>query len=150
MTSYDASSRAHNRLAEKAAKVRAKQDEEVVKALMSTYQGRQYILSKLEAAHIFNTSFSRNALEMAFNEGERNQGLALLVDIMRVCPDQYTQMMREDNERQLARDSERSERDRKDANGGNRRSGAEAGGYDEGFDREGRYIGEGDDPRQPG
>jgi len=84
---------------------------------MSTIAGRQFMLAKLEACHIFSTSFSIDALQMAFNEGERNRGLDLLNDIMRHCPDQYVLMMRENNERHLAtdrdlnRDAERTESD---------------------------------------
>ena len=32
---------------------------------------------------------------MAFAEGERNQGLQLLADIMRWCPERFIEMMRE-------------------------------------------------------
>ena len=66
---------------------------------MSTIPGRAYIWTQLESAHVFASSYSPNPLQMAFTEGERNQGLLLLNDLMHYCPDQFIQAMREANGR---------------------------------------------------
>jgi hypothetical protein len=87
---------------EKAAEVRAREDGLVMKNLMNTMAGRAFIYGKLERAHVFATSFSPNALTMAFAEGERSRGLELLSDIMTYCPEQYVPMMREANGRYTA------------------------------------------------
>ena len=72
---------------------------EVMTNLMSSVQGRNYVWDKLAESHVFTTSFSPDALAMAFAEGERNSGLRLLDDILSWCPDQFILMMREHNER---------------------------------------------------
>ena len=94
---------------EKNAKVRSRQDGLVLRNLMSNMAGRQFLYTKLAAAHIFVTTFSPNALIMAFNEGERNRGLDLLNDIMAYCPEQYVVMMREANGRESATERSLSE-----------------------------------------
>lgn len=99
MTEPNAADRKWIREREKSAKLLDLANQSVVVSLMSTPDGRRYIWDKLELAHIFSTTFSTDALQMAFNEGQRNQGLQLLADIIRWCPDQYIQAMRESNAR---------------------------------------------------
>ena len=72
------------------------------------------MLTKLEACHIFATTFAPNANQTAFIEGARNIGLMLLNDIMKHCPDAYVLMMRERNARDSTSDArrERSDTDR--------------------------------------
>lgn len=96
---HDPSDPKQVRKAQKVARFAERQRGETVRQLMSTTSGRSFVHDKLAGAHIFATSFALNALQMAFNEGERNQGLQLLADIMQWCPEQYTLMMREENER---------------------------------------------------
>jgi hypothetical protein len=49
---------------------------------------------------VFQTTFSIEALSMAFQEGERNIGLELLADLMAASPDMFIAMLREaQNER---------------------------------------------------
>ncbi|HEX4919321.1 MAG TPA: hypothetical protein VFV92_01100 [Candidatus Bathyarchaeia archaeon] len=84
---------------EKSARNRSIEDGIVMRGLMDTMQGRQFVYNKLAAAHVFHTSFSPNALIMAFNEGERSRGLDLLADIMMYCPEKYVLMTREANDR---------------------------------------------------
>jgi hypothetical protein len=72
-------------------------DAEVITSLMSHPNGRAYVFRRLESAHVFHTSFDPNALTMSFREGERNQGLSLLSDIMLHCPDKFTLMLQERN-----------------------------------------------------
>lgn len=129
---YNAGERRHVRQAEKESKIASAQAGEIIKGIMSLPAGRQWMWDKLALAHVFSTSFDRDHATMAFNEGERNQGLLLLNDIMRHCPDQYLQMTKEANERDSI-----SER-RRGSNGDGRDSGsgdeAASGGDDSGGD----------------
>lgn len=123
MSSYNAAERSHVRKAEKEAERAEAERAEIITNLMSTTPGRAWVLHLLEAAHIFTTSFDRDAIAMAFAEGERNHGLILLNDIHQHCPDQYILMLRESNERHTA--SERTRRP--NGNGGDQGSVTEPG-----------------------
>lgn len=72
---------------------------QVILEIMSHKPGRNYAWDILSSAHVFATSYSPDALATAFAEGERNFGLRFLNDIMQWCPEQFIQMMREQNER---------------------------------------------------
>ena len=100
--SVDPTNRASIRKAEKAARHAERERRDVIVNLMNSASGRRYIYNKLSDAMIFQTTFSTNALQMAFNEGNRNNGLKLLSDLMQHCPDQYILMMREENARSTA------------------------------------------------
>lgn len=100
---YNAGNRQDVRRLEKQAKADDAARKEVVVNLMDSTSGRLWMYERLSNCHLFSTSFSLTALETAFKEGERNQGLQLLTDVMGACPDQYVVMMREANVRhQLA------------------------------------------------
>lgn len=116
MADYNASERKDVRAAEKAARLAEAQRAEIVKNLMSSIPGRDYVWSKLAAAHMFVTSFSSDPLQMAFAEGERNQGLSLLNDIMGHCPEQFILAMREQNERRNS--GSKQQPGREDGDGG--------------------------------
>lgn len=103
--SYDASDRKQVRAAEKLARNAERDRQLVVAQLCSTTSGREWIWNKLEAAHIFHTSYNENPIAMAFAEGERNQGLQLLGDVMAACPEQFLEMMREANVRRTLADT---------------------------------------------
>lgn len=81
------------------------QRREVITSVMSTSFGRQWIWDQLAEAHIFTTTFNGDALQSAFQEGQRSRGLALLADILLACPDQYITAMRESNERHHSHDA---------------------------------------------
>ena len=66
-----------------------------VKWLMSCGQGRRIVWRWLSQAGVFRLSFSTDALAMAFAEGNRNAGLALLSQVMQLCPNEYSEMVRE-------------------------------------------------------
>lgn len=73
-----------------------------LRRVMSTAEGRRFIWRQLSKAGIFTVSFVGGAADMtAFNEGGRGQGLALMADLLRVCPGSYLTMQQEafDNER---------------------------------------------------
>ena len=95
----NAASRKEIRRKEKSARLVEKTRGSVIIELMSTTNGRNYVWDQLASAHVFSTSYSPDALQMAFSEGERNSGLRLLNDIIDWCPEQFIQMMREQNER---------------------------------------------------
>ena len=84
---------------EKEARQAEKDRGTVIIQLLESKAGRNYAWEILAEAHVFATSYSGDALAMAFAEGERNFGLRMLNDIMQWCPEQYIQMMREQNER---------------------------------------------------
>ena len=102
----DAGDRKSIRRAEKASAIAERSRRDVTRMLMSSTEGRSYVWNKLTAAHIFSTSFSLEPLQMAFSEGERNAGLQLLNDIMDSCPDQFIEMMREQNVRSSANEQQ--------------------------------------------
>lgn len=95
----DAASRKDIRAKEKADRQADRDRGAVIIGVMDSKIGRNYIWEQLAAAHVFTTSYSTDALAMAFAEGERNSGLRLLDDIMSWCPEQFTLMMREQNDR---------------------------------------------------
>lgn len=64
-------------------------------ALMEGAPFRAFVWRLLARAHLNETSFNRDPLLMAFAEGERNAGLALLHDIDRLCPRHYPAMAEE-------------------------------------------------------
>ena len=61
-------------------------------ALMASVGGRAWLFEKLMMAHVYSSSFNPNALVMAFREGERSIGNAILADLVRVSPDNYQRM----------------------------------------------------------
>lgn len=87
------------RAAEKASALVDRQRGEVLVSVMETGPGREWIWNKLSEANIFHTTFSTDPVQMAFNEGQRNQGLVLLNDIIQWCPDNFILTMREHNGR---------------------------------------------------
>jgi hypothetical protein len=102
---YNAASRKDVRRLEKQARVEERQRLDTIRVLMSTTAGRQWVYDRLSQCHVFASSFSLNAYESAFKEGERNVGLQILNDVMMASPDNYVLMMREANVRHIAADS---------------------------------------------
>jgi hypothetical protein len=129
MTEFNASDRKSIRAAEKAAAIAERERAEVVVESMATGPRRKYVWDKLAAAGIFQSTFSTDPLQMAFNEGQRNQGLVLLNDVIQYCPEQFILAMRESNGR---RDSDAASRDNgqrsgdQDGDGGDQGSASEA------------------------
>ena len=117
------------RAAEKAAAIADRERGEVIVALASTQAGRRFLWDKLTSAHIFQTSFNLDSGQMAFAEGERNQGLLLLNDIIQWCPDQFILAMREHNGRSSSNDS--ASRDTGQRGGGANGNGRDSGSADE-------------------
>lgn len=77
------------------ARLRQETEEADYRWLMSTVQGRRIVWRMLERAGVFRSSFSSDAMAMAFNEGNRNSGLALLATVSNLSPAEYVEMMKE-------------------------------------------------------
>jgi len=96
-------SKARERMAEE-------RDERDLRWLMSSRQGRRIAWRLLERAGVTNSSFSTNAMQMAFNEGFRNYGNWMLARIIAVCPEKYPELLKEqaDDERNTSGDGPKS------------------------------------------
>ena len=95
----NAADRKDIRRREKQAKLDTRARAEVVASIMSTVQGREWLWDKLASARIFSSTFNGDALQSAFNEGQRAFGLAMLAEVLSTCPDQFIQAQREANVR---------------------------------------------------
>lgn len=80
-----------------AIKRRAKEDSDDWKWLMGQKRGRRMVWRMLERAGVFRSSFDPDSLQMAFNEGARNEGLHTVNAIMSNCPEHWTTMSRENS-----------------------------------------------------
>ena len=80
------------------------QENEDLKWLMNAKRGRRIMHRLLERAGVFQLSFNTNAMPMAFNEGRRNEGLALTRKLMAACPEQWTLMLKENTDKDLLDD----------------------------------------------
>lgn len=73
-----------------------RENEEVdVKWLMGSKRGRRIVWRLLDRAGVFRLSFNTNAMQMAFAEGNRNEGLRTLAQIHALCPELYPVMVKE-------------------------------------------------------
>jgi hypothetical protein len=71
----------------------------VLRNVMASIDGREWMYELLTLCHVYQTSFSPDALWMAKAEGERTIGLQLIGQIQIHCPEQYLQMMKEAKDR---------------------------------------------------
>lgn len=108
MSDYNASERRHVRSATKAAKLADIQRRDFLIASLATGPGRLWFHDLLVRCHLFHNPHSGNALNTAFACGEMNIGQQILIDIMKWCPDQYIQLMREANARDALSEQRRS------------------------------------------
>lgn len=84
--------------ADEKAKLRARIGIDDLKWVMQNKRGRRFVHGILERAGVWRLSFHTNALQMAFNEGSRNEGLALLAKLTEHCPELYSLMLKEHRE----------------------------------------------------
>ncbi len=63
--------------------------------LMESPQGRKFAWKFLENSGVFRLSYSKESLQMAFLEGNRNLGLQFLLNIHNYCPNLYSKMLQE-------------------------------------------------------
>lgn len=66
-----------------------------VRWLMSDKRGRAVVRNLLSIGGVYQSSFSVDALAMAFAEGRRQVGLLLLSEVQRLAPDETILMMNE-------------------------------------------------------
>ena len=86
--------------AEQRAKLERETEAADLKWLMGSKRGRRIVWRQLERAGVFRLSFNTNAMQMAFAEGNRNEGLRTIETIHTHCPELYPVMVREQkNER---------------------------------------------------
>lgn len=76
---------------ERAARIFA--DEDLV-WLMNRREGRRFVWRLLQGCHLYD-EHSAGSGGAGFRAGERNVGLRLLADIVRLCPDLHARMARE-------------------------------------------------------
>ena len=109
---YDASNRKSIRRAEKAAELAIANRISVIRSIMATAPGRDWMHSLLTRCSIFHTPFSPGAPDLtAFNCGQQNIGLTIFADVTAHCPNEYTLMMTE----QATKDQANGRRDLDDA-----------------------------------
>lgn len=77
------------------ARLAERREAEDIKWQMSSKRGRRIVNRLLQDAGVYRLSFSTNALQMSFNEGNRNTGLKLLAAITEHCPERYAEMLEE-------------------------------------------------------
>ncbi len=69
----------------------------VIRQIMGSNEGRAWIFKTLSLCHVYQSTFSTNALTMACAEGERNIGLQLTADVIAACPERYLEMLKENS-----------------------------------------------------
>jgi hypothetical protein len=75
---------------------RAKKLDDFVGAAIETAEGRLWFWDILSRCHIFSTVFTPgDGGSTAFRDGERNVGLQILTQLMRVSPETFALMMKE-------------------------------------------------------
>lgn len=77
------------------ARIAANSEENDFKWLMGSKRGRRIVWRLLEQAGVFRSSFSTTAMQMAFNEGNRNFGNRTLSLVHQYCPELYPVMLKE-------------------------------------------------------
>ena len=63
--------------------------------VMHTEEGRRFVYQILKACGVYAPSFNTNALTMAFNEGKRAIGVALVEQLRQSCNEFYSTMLEE-------------------------------------------------------
>lgn len=76
-------------------KLAVETEEADIKWLMGSKRGRRILWRLLDRAGVFRLSFNTNAMQMAFAEGNRNEGLRTLGMIHSQCPELYPTMVKE-------------------------------------------------------
>jgi len=83
----------------------------VITTLMHTVDGRRWIWLTLERLAVFRADEGLDPLRMAFDKGIRNEGLRLLADVTRICPNEYIRMTQENSGVDLSAPEDPDERD---------------------------------------
>ncbi len=94
-TAYNAGDPKHVAGREKSRKTRDLQKKTALRGIMGMPEGRMWMWDLLVRCGIYQSSFSAEALGMAFREGQRNIGLHLMAEINRLSPELYARMVGE-------------------------------------------------------
>ena len=94
------------RLARKFEKQQEAEIDHGLAATFETYQGRRFIWWILSQAGLYQDAFTQNALVTARNCGRQELGRELLGRVLKIDPDAYIKMMKEN---QLAEDTKAAE-----------------------------------------
>jgi hypothetical protein len=81
------------------AKLEAKVENDDFMWLMSSKRGRRTVWRALERSSIYKTSFNSDAMQMAFAEGMKQEGLRITAQIFELCPERYSEMADEARQR---------------------------------------------------
>lgn len=99
-TPYHAGERPHVKEKQRAAKRREDADRKVIRQIMGSNEGRDWMNRLLLKTHVSVTAsspWSLNPLEMAKACGEMEIGQQLLVEVIAACPERYIEMLKEAN-----------------------------------------------------
>jgi hypothetical protein len=107
---------AENRLKDEFQKKREAHCEDVLRVLLSTFNGRVYLWHLLEIGKWNTQPFSPDEKVMSFNCGELNVGQRVLDEIINVDPSGFVTMMQENADARHALD--RAINDLRNADGG--------------------------------
>jgi len=78
---------------------------------MRSVDGRRWIWLQLERLAVFRADEGLDPMRMAFDKGIRNEGLRLLADVTRICPNEYIRMTQENTGVSLDPSNDESESD---------------------------------------
>lgn len=67
-----------------------------MRKILSLPEGRRYVWEELKRSGVFTLSFSPNASQTAYNEGQRSLGISLLADVELAKPGSFHQMFSEE------------------------------------------------------
>lgn len=81
--------------AEARRKLEAQREKDAYQWLMASTHGRRIVGDLLDFCGVWRSSYSRNAQDTSFNEGQRNVGLMLLTKVGDVAPERLVQLLKE-------------------------------------------------------
>ena len=88
---YDAGDRSHVSERQKRRRLLSQREDDDLVWLMNQREGRRFVWRLLQSCHLNESSFTGTSATF-FREGERNVGLAVLADIVRLCPELHARM----------------------------------------------------------
>jgi hypothetical protein len=96
---FDAGNARHVSERERTARREQAETDAVLRGVMDSTPGRRWMHRMLGDCGVFRSSFSVEPLLMAKCEGERNVGLTITAQIMRLCPESFVTMLHENSEK---------------------------------------------------
>jgi hypothetical protein len=102
----NAASPAETTAAQKRRERRERRRHRVLKAVLSTPEGREYLWDLIARAGVYETPFAIEPVLMAFKAGRQNFGLEIVKELTQNHPAEFLAMEREARSRQQAHESE--------------------------------------------